>query len=269
VSEKVFGVDLEVEDNGSDLGGVGDDFSYEDFVSANVGDGKKYKTPEEALVALAKKAAHADTFIETLKIEKRGVETEKERIAAELAQAKKLDDLMAILTQGDGTQPAAQPTAQPTGASAVTQEQLQQMLKDMLVAERQAEETNQQLAVQKANRDKAWESVCKAFGGEDGAKRALKAYIGTDPARRDIIDRMGAFQPDTVVDFLKLQHKQGKMPGVEGSSFVVTENYDLHAGQLTWAKVQDVKKNDPKLYKSRKFQLQIHQAAATNPNFWK
>lgn len=103
MSETVLGQALDTPTTGEDRGlashASDKEFSYEAFVQENVGEGKKYKTAEEALEALAKKAAHADTFIETLKLEKKGVETEKEQLAARLAEATKIDDLMAILTQ--------------------------------------------------------------------------------------------------------------------------------------------------------------------------
>lgn len=278
MSEHVFGQNLNSDNDEGLAGQIGDadNFSYEDFVQENVGEGKKYATPEEALSELAKKAVHADTFIETLKLEKKGVETEKEQLAAQLADAKKVDDLLELLTQDPNSQnnngsaqinEANDNTAQP---QVINKEEITSMVRDLLHAEKQAEATEASKVVQQGNQDKAWNSLVTAYGGEKAAKQALRAYIGDDKNRADIINRMGSHQPDSVVEFVKLQVKDVPVVSGAGDSALTTpENMNPDSGQLTWKKVQQIRKDDPKLYRDRKFQMQVHQAAASNPNFWK
>lgn len=268
---EVLGQNLGANDNGFDSGASGDDFSYEAFVQENVGEGKKYSTPEDALAELAKKAVHADTFIETLKLEKKGVETERETLTAQLAEAKKIDDLMGVLTADASSSSGNQAQGDNQQAqSPATKEEITGMVRDLLKAERDAETTSAQEAVQKENKEEAWQSLVTQFGGETQAKKAIQTYVGTDESRRDILNRMGAFQPGTVAAFLKLTvgENEGQMNGSGETAFNVKENTDINQGMLTWAKTQQVKKDDPKLYRSRQYQLKIHQAADTNPNFW-
>lgn len=276
MSEQVLGHSLEDSDNdnsGKLASEVNDNISYEAFVQENVGEGKKYGTVEQAIEALAKKAAHADTFIETLKLEKQGVETEKEQLAARLAEAKKIDDLMAVLAPDPDA--SSGNNAQQNGndgddqGQQVTQEQLQGMVRDMLQAEKQAELENQGKQKKAENQNKAWESLKQAYGSEKGAKDAIKKYVGTDKSKADIINRMGEATPEAVAEFLKLHVKPGEaVSGVGNTDLNVGEDFNPNKGLLTWKKVQEIRKNDPKLYKDRKFQLQIHKAAASNPHFW-
>ena len=46
----------------------------ETFITENIGEGKRWANSEEALKELAKKAIHADRFIDTLKAEKHELE---------------------------------------------------------------------------------------------------------------------------------------------------------------------------------------------------
>jgi len=264
MSEAVLGQDL----TGSKEAGS-DNFNFETFAAENIGEGKKYATTEEAFGALSKKAAHQDTFIETLKLEKEGVEREKGDLENRLKEAKTVDDLLKAVTDPE--------TETPTGggnSAQVSKEQITTIVTDLLKAEKEATAVQSQTAVLNANRDKAFESLSKSaeeggFGSEANAKEAILRYVGDDKTKADLINRMGAYQPDSVAGFLKLQlNNSNKMEGLHGSEMSVTEEHNHNKGKLTWAQAQKIRKENPKLYRSREFQMQLHHSADTNENFW-
>jgi hypothetical protein len=245
---------------------VGDELDVDKFVQENIGEGRKYATPEDALKALVKKAAHQDTFIETLKLENQGTQRDVENLQAKLAEAKKLDDLMAALV-GTGAAPDGDDDKPPAPANQVD---LQKLVKDALNAEKAAEAEQLSRAQRQANQDKAFQllAATEGFGSEANAKLAIRKYVGEDKARADLLNRMGESQPEAVAAFLKLQLKDDQtLPGTGDTRFNPGSEPVSRKEQLTWSKVKQIKKDNPALYKSRQFQMRIHAAAAANPNF--
>jgi hypothetical protein len=268
----VLGVNVGEDDNSSSMSGDSNQFDSDAFIAENVGDGKKYATAEEALRELAKGKFHADLHINTLELEMKGEKKAKAELESKLVDSKKIDDLLNALTDEDSTvQPAAQAA---DGSAQIDLDQVKTIVRDLLVAEKDAENSVVLEQTKSSNRDAAFDLLAKpvsegGFGSMENAKLAIREYVGQDSEKADIIDRMGSHTPEAVAEFLKIQLKgNDKLDGVGVSGINISENNKVTNGMLTWAKAKQVKKDDPALYKSPKFQMQIHEAAANNPDFW-
>jgi len=265
MSHNVLGQEVSDDTTGQLADQGTDQFDYAAFAEANIGEGKRYQNAEDALKALAKKTAHQDTFIGTLKLENQGQRSDIEVLKTKLGESKKLDDLMALLVD-----PSTTP-AKGDDSPKHTQEDIQKLIQQALDAQRQHDKDNEVRATYQQNQDKAFKLLAAegGFGSEANAKRAILQYVGQSSEREKIINELGSIDPEGVVHFLKSQVKlDNPMPGTGGTKLNVGA-VAADTGQLTWEKVKLIKKENPELYKSRSFQLKIHQAAAANPNFWK
>lgn len=266
MSEKpatVLGQDL----SGDQPTGSDDKFDGSAFLADNVGDGKKFATVEEAVVELGKSKFHADSFIKTLELEAQGERTEKEKLALQLADSTKIDDLLKAIDKPDGEKGVVTP------AATVDMDQVKSLVGEMLTAEKDKSSSEATAKVVKANQDKAFALLSEpvsegGFGSLDNGKLAIREYCGDDTAKQDIINRMGAATPDAVAAFLKLQlNGNTKIEGIGGTAFNTPENLDRQVGGLTWSQCMKIKKENPRLYKNHKFVASMHEAAASNPNF--
>ena len=255
----------------SSLGDAGDDFNFTQYSESNIGEGKRWASADEALAALAKKAVHQDTFIETLKLEKQGVEKEREKLVEQLGSSDKLDELYKVLTETPGAAEGVKPVTQE--AAAVSKDDISSTVQELLDARTQAETEKQRLKKLQDNQDKAFSLLSKSadeggFGSVEDAKLAIKMYVGDSDERKHILNELGAHQPEAVAAFLKGQVSLDKLGGTSESARATGSSEATGKGGLTWNEVQRIKKDNPELYKSRKFQVSIHRAAAENPNFW-
>jgi len=274
LDEKVLGMDLNQDDkSGADA--KDDKFDADAFLAENVGEGKQYATEREALIAVANRKFDSDVFIKTLQLEVQGERQGKEELEAKLLDAKKIDDLLSAINADVSDPPKDDDDPSKTDSAQVDMDQVKTIVKDMFDAEKVNADTAVRVEAIKANQDKAFDLMSKpvsegGFGSLENAKLAIREFVGTDKERADIVNRMGSHTPEAVAEFLKIQLKgNDKLDGAGGSEFTVEDKVDMNINMLTWAKAKDVKKKDPKLYKSRQFQMQIHAAAAANPNFWK
>lgn len=242
------------EDNQNTNQNLADQANTEDYLADLVGEGKKYSSMEEAAKALAKKAAHADTFIETLKTEKRTLEEQ-------LSSARKVDDILAALNNTDESQQVIN--------EETVEQKPQQDIKEIVVGllkEKEDEvKQKQELDKIKINQNKTWELLTKEFNGIDNAKLAVREYINNDSTKANIINQLGSYQPEELVKFLKSQKSDSFNPTVESTKRSVSE-FETNIG-LTWSKAKQVKKENPKLYRSHKFQQMLHKAAESDPEF--
>lgn len=233
--------------------------SEEQFIAENVGDGKKYKTEAEALRALAKKALHADTFIEQLKEEKRQLEATYGDVATKLseltAKESRTDEILAAI-KNQSTAPGTPPTQ-----AGLSQEELNKQLEALL-------DQRQTAALKKANSEKAWVLLDSQYGSREAAKEAVRQFIGTDPALKTTVGILGESNPEKLVEFITASKKKPESFTDPNENARNTDAIPAASG-LTWNKAKEIKKANPKLYWSPKFQAELHKAAATNPNFKK
>jgi ATP-dependent 26S proteasome regulatory subunit len=211
-----------------------------------VGDGKKYKTVEE----LAKAYKNADQFIETLKTEKRTVE---EQYHDALSKSRSVEEILTALNETKTTI-VEKPTQ--------TQDPVDvhgEVVK--VLAERET------AAKKKATADSTWDKLAKLYGDLDKAKVAVTEYVGGDPVKAKLVETLGSTNPDEMVKFMSSMKKPIETFTDDGSGSDADPNGIPAA--LTWKLAKDVKKNNPRLYNSMKFQQALHTAAAGNPDFYK
>jgi hypothetical protein len=235
-----------------------------DYLSALVGEGKKYSTTEEAAIALAKKAVHADQFIETLK-------TEKHTLEGQISSAKKVEDILELLNkEADGISTIStvlediKPNAQENG-----DEDVKATVARILKEKEKEAATADKLKVIKENQEKSWNLLAESMGGDlDSAKLAVKDYIGEDTVRAEIINQLGSHKPEELVRFIKAQKSATTLGTTTSPTKLTVSEFEVGNSILTWSKAREVKKENLKLYKSHKFQQLLHSAAAANNNFF-
>lgn len=229
------------------------------FIAENIGEGKKFASMEEAVKALAKKAVHADNFIETVKNEKRQLETVYNETVAKLAEAttsgQKVDEILAALKAG------GQSSSTPTGQS-LSQEDLNKMLEET-ISKRDSERAR------KENEQRSWDLLAKEYGDLDKAKEAIRQFAKGDKAVIETIKILGSNNPEKLVEFVtaKKQTATQYTDGNQGAINIASLGIDNNG--LTWDVAKKLKKENPKEFWSTKFQAALHKAASANPNFYK
>lgn len=221
-----------------------------DYLASLVGEGKKYKTVEEAAKALAKKAVHADQFIETLK-------TEKQTLEEQISGAKKVEDILALLRQDP--EPAAQyqeQTTQETPKASEQAEDVRTAVERLLKEKEEAARTEAEVKKVKENQGKSWEMLASAYGSLDAAKAIVGEYIGGDSVKADVVNKLGSYNPDELVKFMKAQ-KSAPVANTSNPSRLNLGEFDQSGGKMTWDFAQKVKKENPKLYHSHSFQRRM------------
>ena len=215
-------------------------------VTELVGEGKKYKTVDE----LAKAYKNADQFIETLKTEKRTVE---EQYHDALAKSRSVEEILAALNE-----------TKTTIVEKPTQTQVPVDVRgevDKVLAERET------AARVKATAEASWNELAKLYGDLDKARVAVTEYVGGDPVKAKLVETLGSTNPAEMVKFMSSMKKPIETFTDDGSASKADPNGIPAA--LTWKLAKDVKKNNPRLFNSMKFQKALHDAASTNSDFYK
>jgi hypothetical protein len=242
----------------------------QEYLSQFVGEGKKYKSVED----LAKAYANADKFIETMKIENKAAQHELEELRKKAEKAQEVDQIVAMLR---GKQSADEESddgdtftkeKSPQQKTAPSEEEIAKVVARLMEQKENEKKTLEQKRQIEENQKKAWEILSKSeeeggYGSIEAAKRAVREAIEANPARKEIINQLGSYDPETLAPFLRtLTPSKGKeyIPG-DDSKLSISQPTSFD-GQLTWSKAKRIKKENPRLYKSVKFQQQMHQAAA-------
>lgn len=197
--------------------------------TALVGESGKYKTPDE----LAKAYIHADTFIEQLKAENATLRTKTQ-------EAKTLDDVLEQLQRKQQT--TSEDTPQGLDVSQVA-EIVKQQLTGMETAK-----------VRQTNLAKA-DAVMKEKFGEKAAEIYNKK--ATTPELKKIYKELAEVDPD---QFVALFGVTEVMPQGSLDTPSVNSAGSLGAPRVKeWSKdwVAKVRKENPSLYKSQQFQIDM------------
>lgn len=225
----------------------------ENYLETLVGEGKKYKTPAE----LAKAKVHADKHIETILNEKRELEAKYTALSEHQKTIKEIMDELKV-SQGGGTSKETELNKE------VKKEPEVDINK--LIEQKLKEESNKRSAEEKAAILK--QKLVTSFGDFKVASEAIRKYVDGDNDKFVAIDKLLQSDYEGAVELIK------KKSGVDHASFSdksstkkVTMPSD--SAGLTWSKCQEIRKKDPKTYKSLDFQMNMHKAAAANPNFLK
>lgn len=197
--------------------------------TALVGESGKYKTPDE----LAKAYIHADTFIEQLKAENATLRTKTQ-------EAKTLDDVLEQLQRKQ--QPTSEDTPQGLDVS-----QVAEIVKQQLTGIETAK-------VRQTNLAKA-DAVMKEKFGEKAAEIYNKK--ATTPELKKIYKELAEVDPD---QFVALFGVTEVMPQGSLDTPSVNSAGSLGAPRVKeWSKdwVAKVRKENPSMYKSQQFQIDM------------
>ena len=212
------------------------------FKDSLVGEGKKFAEDEE----LAKAYHHANLHIEELKSDLDEYKGGKELLNEVLAE------IRSSSSEESNVAPA------PSNAPVKTQVQSEDVAK--IVSEQFARKDRE--AQEKSNVAKSFELLTNVYGGESQAKAAVTKAINGDDNIKGVIDNLSLNNPETMVKFITgiapaATVAEGNTPGVnEGSTGAPPPT------GLTWSKCREVRKDDPKLYKSAEFRKSIEAASA-------
>lgn len=198
--------------------------------TALVGESGKYKTPDD----LAKAYIHADTFIEQLKAENAELRTKTQ-------EAKTLDDVLEQLQRKQ--QPTAEDSLQSLDASTVA-EIVKQQITGMETAK-----------IRQTNLAKADAAMKEQFG-----EKALEIYNkkATTPELKKIYKELAEVDPDQFVALFGVGQQQAPQGSVDTPS--VNSAGSFGAPRVKeWSKewVAKVRKENPTLYKSPQFQVDL------------
>lgn len=198
--------------------------------TALVGEAGKYKTPDE----LAKAYIHADTFIEQLKAENAQLRTKTQ-------EAKTLDDVLEQLQRKQ--QPSVEDSPQGLDVS-----QVAEIVKQQLTGIETAK-------VRQANLAKA-DAAMKGQFGEKAAEIYNKK--ATTPELKKIYKELAEVDPEQFVALFGVGQQQAPQGSVDTSS--VNSVGSLGAPRVKeWSKdwVAKTRKENPSLYKSQQFQIDL------------
>jgi hypothetical protein len=212
------------------------------FRSGLVGEGKKFAQDEE----LAKAYHHANLHIEELKSDldeyKGGKELLNEVLTEIRSSSSEESDVAPALSH----------------APVETQVQSEDVAK--IVGEQFARKEKE--SMEKSNVAKSFELLSNVYGGDSQAKAAVTKAINGDDHIRGVIDNLSLNNPETMVKFITgiapaAVLAEGNTPGVNEGSMGAPP-----PSGLTWSKCREVRKDNPKMYKSAEFRKSIEAASA-------
>lgn len=219
----------------------------QDLVSALVGEGKKYKTVDE----LAKAYINADTFIEELK-------TENRQAREQLAKSKTLDEALQRL-QADTT--SKQEDKPVVTAPAVTEDSIRKLVEQTVTGLETARTKQENLL----KADKAMKDM---FG--EKATEVFKAKA-TTPELQKVMTELAAASPEQFVALFK--DGSTTTSKVDAGTSVNTTSSKIEPSSRektvgTKEYFNFVRKNNPHLYYSDTFQLQMDKQVRSNPDLY-
>lgn len=218
------------------------------YLEELIGEGKKYKSLEEGFEALAKKAEHADNFIETLKSEKQQLEQQYQE---QTTKTRTVDEIVELLRQPTPTPIKVEEPKKEDQSKGITLEDVQRFL-----------EEKEQLSTAKQKADNLWARLSseEVFGSTAKAKEVVAKYINGDSAKKTLVDQMAMYDPSGLELLLKSSVSQENnvsfmdTSSSEKNSEVVT----IGKNKLTWDIVNKIRKENPKLYHSKEFRNRMY-----------
>ena len=214
----------------------------DDFLSNLVGEGRKYKDAN----ALAKAYHHVNMHVDELKSDLDEYKGGKELLNEVLDEIRNSN-----IDEREDTPTPQQVTVEP-------QIQTEDVAK-IVDEEFSKRET---IASTRANVDTSMEKLLSVYGSDVNVKVAVTQAINGDDNVKRVIDDLSRTSPDSMVKFITGivpvgNIPQSNTPGVD-SSTVAPVAFD---GELTWSKCREIRKENPRLYKSQEFRAQIEAAA--------
>ena len=214
----------------------------EEYLNNLVGEDKKYKTADD----LAKAYHHANMHIDELKSDLDEYKGGKELLN------EVLDEIRSSSTEESVQTPA------PPKATVEPRIQTDDVAK--IVGEEFSK--REQAATVANNVGVSMDKLRELYGSDTNVKVAVTKAINGDDNIKRVIDDLSKTSPDSMVKFITGiapvdQIPQSNTPGVDASAAPPV----AFEGDLTWAKCRELRKENPKLYNSPQFRLQIEAAA--------
>lgn len=205
------------------------------YLETLVGEGKKYKTPED----LAKAYFNADKHIHELREDLDTIKQDREAFHEVINELRK---------EPKKPEQVVTPTPKPVTPNVSEDDFAKQV--ERTLNDREARKTFQD------NTEATLNKLSEVYGSRDNGLLAVKKIISTNPAMREILDKMGGTDPDATVAFVTSRvPKEGPMPNTPG---IGNGNQGTHVietprGVVTWSQARDLRKKDPKRYNSLEF----------------
>jgi hypothetical protein len=249
-----------------DNGSKGSD-NEPDYLEVLVGDGKKYADHAN----LAKGYAHLQDHNNTILEEKMALEN---RVKELEASNRTVNDVLAAiqgnpdlaLQRGDNQHEGGE------GNQGVSKEDLQALISEAFNKRDDDKSEAAQVAKIKANQLDTWNKLSEVYGDKEKAKAAVSMYIGNDNHKKELVQNLGSYDPATLVEMIKvaIPVKGEQIDFGTGDASKKNHHKELPTveGLFTYAQAEKVRKENPKLYKSREFQARLHKSGAEHPNFW-
>jgi hypothetical protein len=211
------------------------------YLNNLVGEGKKFAKDE----ALAKAYHHANLHIEELKSDLDVYKDGKELLNEVLDEIRN--------TSSDESTDAPAPQQAPAEAPHQKDDVAKLVSEEFSKKEREA--------LQRANVKDSLEKLSVVYGSEAAAKVAVTKTINGDVNIQAAIDSLSLKSPDAMVKFITGVTPaetivEGNTPGVDAAT-----PPSISGVGLTWEQCRQIRKEDPRRYKSAEFRQSIQAAA--------
>lgn len=206
-----------------------------------IGEGKKYKTPDEALQSVPHAQEHIRKLEQTLN-----------ELRDELSSRSKLDDLIQRLDGQQNKDGGGEPSTPAQPAESFDPQKINTLLEEMLSKREKETQT-------KTNLGKVVSALQEQFGDQAEAAYINKAKeLGLS---KQEFDQIAARSPQMVLSHFPKQEVRGN---VATRSDVNTNALPQGGGKVkegTHAWYKELRRTDPKTYFSREVQLRMHEDA--------
>lgn len=213
-----------------------------------VGDGKKFKTPED----LAKGKWHSDQTIEIQNKRLDAMAEENRKLREENIAKAKLEDLInqAIIKQSSSSEKP--PVNEQTPPPAIKPEDIESIVANKIAASKANDKATENFNTFKAK-------LTERFGNNEAALNQQIANLGLD--KEDLI-QLARKSPNAAIRTLGLDRQEQNFQSPPSSS-QRNDNFAPTSGKkLTWSYWQDYKKKNPDWLYDRKIANQMAEAAA-------
>ena len=219
----------------------------QNYLDTFVGDGKKYSSAED----LAKAYSHADRHIVTL----------EDKLDETQDTNKILNEVLSELRKEEPTTEEEAPGTEPAASSDTVRDE---GVDDKIA---KALERNELIKQAKVNSAATMQLLVSHYGTKGDTITAIKTLVGEDTVLRNTIDHLGNTNPQMAFRAITGQDVPKTIPGPntpgmnkEPSDPIAVKPAGIKTN-LTWKEAMKLRKEDPRKYKSPKFQKELVDAA--------
>ena len=215
-----------------------------------VGDGKKFKTPED----LAKAKIEADSFIDKLK-------GELQEMRTELQSRLTLEEMMDKIKPQEPAGEMPTTTQQEPGPSEAKEVNLQEEVRRLLSEEKSKEQRTQNIETVRS-------TLKERFGSDyNNRLRSLSQELSVS---EKFLSDMAATSPQAFLRLVDSSNQSRQTPTGAPPRSSMDVNTQMNEGsRKNWAYYSNLRKSDPRSYFSAKVQAEIHkEAMRQGPKFY-